>query len=391
MPRDGSGVYSLPFPDVVTATPIASTVFNGFEHDIATDLNAARPIVAGGTGGNSAAAARAALTVETYGQIVTNYDSMSFQPGSFYSDAAATSPPVAGHAFVGLCAFVDGNNMFLEAYDRDDTGSPGALWTRQKKAGTWGSWAKSQALTTAGTPAANAFTTWASSTSLQAVAISGLVKGNGASAPAAAAAGTDYAPATSGTALLKGNGAGGFSNAAAGTDYAGPPANPTGTIGLTAVNGSANTGMRSDAAPALSQAIVPTWSGAHTFNGTAQFNAQTTFDGQAVSPLQTLTDGATISTWDCSLGQKAKVTLGAAGRTMAAPSNMVEGTTYFLWVIQDATGSRTITTWNAVFDFGAAGAPTLSTTGNRADLLTFEALNIGGIKMRFTGIAKGFA
>lgn len=43
-------------------------------------------------------------------------------------------------------------------------------------------------------------------------------------------------------------------------------ANPTATIGLTAVNGSATTAMRSDAAPALSQAIVPTWTGTHTFN-----------------------------------------------------------------------------------------------------------------------------
>lgn len=37
---------------------------------------------------------------------------------------------------------------------------------------------------------------------------------------AAAVSGTDYAPATSGSAILKGNGSGGFSNAAAGTDYA---------------------------------------------------------------------------------------------------------------------------------------------------------------------------
>jgi hypothetical protein len=42
-------------------------------------------------------------------------------------------------------------------------------------------------------------------------------------------------------------------------------ANPTGTIGLAAVNGVATTAMRSDAAPALSQAIVPTWTGQHTF------------------------------------------------------------------------------------------------------------------------------
>lgn len=43
-------------------------------------------------------------------------------------------------------------------------------------------------------------------------------------------------------------------------------ANPSASIGLTANNGSATTAMRSDATPALSQAIVPTWTGLHTFN-----------------------------------------------------------------------------------------------------------------------------
>lgn len=42
-------------------------------------------------------------------------------------------------------------------------------------------------------------------------------------------------------------------------------ANPSATIGLAAVNGVATTGMRSDGAPPLSQAIVPTWTGVHTF------------------------------------------------------------------------------------------------------------------------------
>lgn len=42
-------------------------------------------------------------------------------------------------------------------------------------------------------------------------------------------------------------------------------ANPSATVGLAAVNGAAGTFMRSDAAPALSVAIVPTWSGTHTF------------------------------------------------------------------------------------------------------------------------------
>lgn len=44
------------------------------------------------------------------------------------------------------------------------------------------------------------------------------------------------------------------------------PANPTASIGLTTVNGSASTFMRSDAAPALSQSIAPTWTGNHTFS-----------------------------------------------------------------------------------------------------------------------------
>lgn len=46
------------------------------------------------------------------------------------------------------------------------------------------------------------------------------------------------------------------------TDFA----NPAGTVGLAAVNGVASTLMRSDAAPALSQAIAPTWSGQHTWS-----------------------------------------------------------------------------------------------------------------------------
>lgn len=46
----------------------------------------------------------------------------------------------------------------------------------------------------------------------------------------------------------------------------GTGANPTASVGLTAVNGTAITFLRSDGAPAISQAIVPTWTGLHTFN-----------------------------------------------------------------------------------------------------------------------------
>lgn len=50
-------------------------------------------------------------------------------------------------------------------------------------------------------------------------------------------------------------------------------ANPTASIGLAVVNGAATTVMRSDAAPALSQAIAPTWTAQHIFSLTGATNA----------------------------------------------------------------------------------------------------------------------
>lgn len=60
-------------------------------------------------------------------------------------------------------------------------------------------------------------------------------------------------------------------------------ANPSATIGLTAVNGSAITATRSDGAPALSQAIVPTWTGIHTFSATPVFSAGISVTGNVVA------------------------------------------------------------------------------------------------------------
>ena len=68
---------------------------------------------------------------------------------------------------------------------------------------------------------------------------------------------------------LRGNGTNFVSSAIQAGDLPGSFsgfANPTASIGLSAVNGSATTAMRSDAAPALSQAIIPTWTGTHTFS-----------------------------------------------------------------------------------------------------------------------------
>lgn len=50
-------------------------------------------------------------------------------------------------------------------------------------------------------------------------------------------------------------------------------ANPSALVGLLAINGVADTYMRSDAAPALNQGINPTWTGHHTFDSSSPATA----------------------------------------------------------------------------------------------------------------------
>ena len=65
MPRNGSGVYSKPAgTTAVPNTVIESAKYNSTIDDIAQDLNTARPIVAGGTGATSVAAAQTGLSVD---------------------------------------------------------------------------------------------------------------------------------------------------------------------------------------------------------------------------------------------------------------------------------------------------------------------------------------
>ena len=93
------------------------------------------------------------------------------------------------------------------------------------------------------------------------------------------------------------------------------------------------------------------------------------FNDSAYFPEATLTDGATI-TWDASVAQVAKVTLGGA-RTISAPTNGATGQFISLLVIQDGTGSRTLT-WNSAYEFASDTAPTLTTTASLGDLFTFR-------------------
>jgi hypothetical protein len=66
MSRNGSGVYSLPAGSAaVDNTIIDPVAFNTLISDLETDANTARPVIAGGTGATTAAAARTNLGIAT--------------------------------------------------------------------------------------------------------------------------------------------------------------------------------------------------------------------------------------------------------------------------------------------------------------------------------------
>ena len=165
-----------------------------------------------------------------------------------------------------------------------------------------------------------------------------------------------------------------------------------GTLGAPALttSGDTNTGMFFPAADTIALVeggveVIRINSSANVGIGTSSPGAKLAVVGTGYSPTITITDGATLN-WDTSLGQVAQVTLGG-NRTFAAPTNLVNGGFYSLLIIQDGTGSRTIS-WNAVFDFTGGTAPTLSTAAGSKDLITWRS---DGTNMLEVGRSLGVA
>ncbi len=158
-----------------------------------------------------------------------------------------------------------------------------------------------------------------------------LLKGAGTSAITTATAGTDYAPATSGTSILKGNGIGGFSNAASGTDYA--PA----TSGTAILKGN-GTGGFSNAAAGTDYAAATTGTSAQLLanNGSGGFSNVTVGSGLSLSAGTLSTSGgASISAGDSNVtvsdtGSNGTVTVqtdGTERMRITNTGNLLVGTT----------------------------------------------------------------
>lgn len=153
-------------------------------------------------------------------------------------------------------------------------------------------------------------------------------------------------------------------------------ANPTASVGLAAVNGVAATFLRSDGAPALSQAIAPTWTATHLWSPTAgiPITIQPVLGSAAIS--------ANNATGDIYFRQ---TTLGvrdwAFGAQRSPDQWVVSGTSDLSNPILILTGDG-----RARFGIGSAASPSLSfisDTDTGICTLTSNALSIvaGGVEI----------
>ena len=146
---------------------------------------------------------------------------------------------------------------------------------------------------------------------------------------------------------------------------------PRATIGTTPILGSSGI--------TTTQAVT---SGIATLSYTAATGALA-----ASSTVKTLTDAASI-TVDASTASYFTVTIAAVGRTLVL-TNGTNGQIIEVEVVQDGTGSRTITTTtNATW--AAATLPTLSTPAASVDLLRFT-YNAAAAKWRGELVGKAYA
>jgi len=93
-------------------------------------------------------------------------------------------------------------------------------------------------------------------------------------------------------------------------------------------------------------------------------------NARTYSPIVTVTDAACISV-NMALGNNFLVTL-AGNRTLKKPVNCTVGQGGNIYLVQDGTGSRTLS-YNTVWQFVSASVPSLSTGAADVDMLVYNA------------------
>lgn len=102
-------------------------------------------------------------------------------------------------------------------------------------------------------------------------------------------------------------------------------------------------------------------------DGEVTLSQRSTFSKAIKTPLQSNTDGTTV-TFNLNEANTHTVTLGG-NRTLAI-SNETAGQKFIINLVQDGTGSRTVT-WFSTIKWAGGSAPTLTSTANKADSFGF--------------------
>lgn len=144
------------------------------------------------------------------------------------------------------------------------------------------------------------------------------------------------------------------------------------TFTLPAADGTANQALKTDASGNLGFASYLLLS--ETTNGQ-------TVTGGVRGNIVTIQDAANLA-YDMDDGVNATVTLGG-NRTLDNPSNITVGQSGSIFIVQDGTGSRTLS-YGSAFDFAGGTAPTLSTAANAVDRIDYVVRTTSSIHCVFT-------
>ena len=138
---------------------------------------------------------------------------------------------------------------------------------------------------------------------------------------------------------------------------------------------------------------TPTLSG--TVAGSPTFSGAVTHLTPIIGMQDKGNSGSGTVTCDCSLFSKFLIT--ATGNFTLAFSNFTNGQRVEVWILQDGTGLRTVTWPTATRWLNATGAinstidaPTLTTTANKFDVISFEKFDAVGTDGNLYAFIRGF-
>ena len=101
-----------------------------------------------------------------------------------------------------------------------------------------------------------------------------------------------------------------------------------------------------------------------------KFGQNVRVDGQSYNVLETISSVTSWTpNWDSGNVQTMELT---GATTINNPSNIEVGATYIIILKQDAEGTHTVS-WGSQYKFPAGTAPTITTTANKADVITLVA------------------